>query len=80
MEPVPLTPEYKEFLQFLNSENVEYMVVGAYADIAVGGFHVPMNSIRFRISCDVNSEIRRNKRRIISPTEYCCCWETTIPA
>ena len=31
MEQVPLTPDYKEFLRFLNSENVEHLVVGAFA-------------------------------------------------
>lgn len=28
---LPLPPDFKEFLQLLNSERVEYLIVGGYA-------------------------------------------------
>jgi hypothetical protein len=31
MEKLPLPPDFKDFLQLLNSENVEYLLVGGYA-------------------------------------------------
>ncbi len=31
MEKLPLPPDFKDFLQLLNSEKVEYLLVGGYA-------------------------------------------------
>ena len=31
MESIPLTADFKDFLELLNSETVEFLVIGAYA-------------------------------------------------
>ena len=38
MEKLPLPPDFKDFLQLLNSEGVEYLLVGGYA---VGNYGYP---------------------------------------
>ena len=38
MEKLPLPPDFKDFLQLLNSEQVEYLLVGGYA---VGHYGYP---------------------------------------
>ena len=38
MEKLPLPPDFKDFLQLLNSEKVEYLLVGGYA---VGNYGYP---------------------------------------
>ena len=46
-----LNDDYKEMLQCLNAEGVDYLLIGAYA-MAVHGFPRATMDIRFRVMTD----------------------------
>lgn len=53
----PLPPDFKEFLALLNSEKVEYLVVGDYA-VSYHGYPRPTGDLDIWIAVDIESARR----------------------
>ena len=51
METPPLPQDFKEFLTLLNSEKIEYLIVGAYA-VAVHGYPRPTGDLDVWVGVD----------------------------
>jgi hypothetical protein len=57
MDTTHLPPDFREFIQYINSENVEYLLVGGYAV----GFHGAPRftaDIDIWVSCDPENSVR----------------------
>ena len=60
MAPLQLPPDFKEFLQLLNDQQVEYLLVGGYA-VAYYGYPRATGDIDFWLAVDP-----RNAERIVA--------------
>ena len=55
MATIKLTPDFKEFLQLLNSQKIEYMLIGGYA-VALYGFVRPTKDLDVWIAASPASQ------------------------
>jgi hypothetical protein len=57
MATIKLTQDFREFLQLLDSEKIEYLLIGGYA-VALYGYERPTKDIDVWVACDPASQER----------------------
>lgn len=57
MATIKLTPDFREFLQLLNSEKIEYLLIGGYA-VGIYGYVRPTKDMDIWIAVDAQNQDR----------------------